>query len=510
MDRLQPDLPTVPPPDRAGRHDASEPHERWVADRERLLTIAGYAETLLEAVRRVDRAYEDARTVLADARREAERVRQDAARDAEHTTAKARGELARLEFQITKLESKRHLIAVPNVGAAAVATAEPATLAAYPSESPAALRHVEPPAEHTPTVAHAPDAEVEVLADEPPEDDVSAHVRSIRQLLEERAERREEPLASPPQRGVSSTVAAAAVVCLVLAVGTTTWWLFGKPGDEEIARAAAAPNAAPAVRTEPTTAAAEPSAASEVTPPVSVPPEKVAVAIRAERATWVRTGSDGVLDRGGIMAAGQQRVVNGEREVEIRTGDGGALLVSVNGGPETRLGKNGADAVRRFARAGQVPSDTNVGATASRDTEAVPAVDRESVATSGITDPPAGVSGNVRGEVTDADRRWFEARYAGADAALRALQAREFDLVDERRAADRPEPAARVEREIRSMQVDTWADHAAASGVMIEHVSGANPRDIMSIFAETWVKRDGRWQLMGVRLTTPGSGSTTR
>jgi hypothetical protein len=508
MDRSQPDVPTEPSSDHAEPHRDPDRHEQWSADRGRLLTIAGYAEALVEAVHRIDRAYEEAAAVLAGARREAASIRADAEREAEHMTARAREELARLEFQITRLESTRRLKAEGAAGA----VPDVVTLVEHKSDATRQIHRTEP-AFDTPPVTDSESSSLTNAAEDEPdesesvEDNVSTQVRSIRRLLQERADRRE-PEIAPPQRRVPVRAAFAAVAA-VLALGAGAWW-FGGERNGDSTRLASARQTAPTREADPRPVSAGPPAAQPVdSAPAAPEPVKISVAVKAARSTWVRTGSDGVLDRGRIMAAGQQQLITGEREVEVRTGDGGALLVSVNGGPETALGKNGVDVVKRFALAEHGgASDASAGApTPPKQNDAV---ERTSVATSGTTDPPADPSRSVRDEIADADTRWFNARYSGADAVLRTLQARDFELLDQRHAGERPETGAGVERRIQSLQIDTWADHAAASGVMIEHVGGRTPQDIMSVFAETWVKRDGRWQLLGLRLTTPGGTAAAR
>jgi hypothetical protein len=43
---------------------------------------------------------------------------------------------------------------------------------------------------------------------------------------------------------------------------------------------------------------------------------------------------------------------------------------------------------------------------------------------------------------------------------------------------------------------------------MAERVSSGDGREVLSLFAETWVRREGRWQLLGLRLNTPAEGSS--
>ncbi len=318
------------------------------------------------------------------------------------------------------------------------------------------------------------------------------------------------PAASPVARRRREWPRLAAVALAILVLGGTATWLLRVRASSRPAPVAGTglPASTVAARLVPAPRAPEPAAAPASSADRTSEPTGMSVTIRAARPTWVRTGVDGVFDHGGFLAAGQQRVLTGTRAVEVRTGDGGALLAAANGEPEAPLGKNGVDATRKWSLGDPRPSDPAPEASnSSSGGDAAPPAQHAPVATTGI-EPPASPSVAPRDQIADAEGRWFEAWYRGDEVRLRAVQTAEFELVDQRPHTGRPGRGAAVERNVRSLQVDTWGDHAAASGVMIERVRDGAPRDLTSVFAETWVRRDGRWQLMGIRLTTPGETST--
>jgi hypothetical protein len=508
MERPNPVLPTeslseCPDPGSAGPRQTA-----WAARRERLLAVAGYADTLVEAVDLVDRAYEEAAVLVRDARRNADAIRHTAERDAKQLTARAHEELARLEFQIAQLEAKRQLAEAEQRRR----DLEPASLAEYPSEHGGRAW----PDQHAPATAVLNPADLRDLttllrtaAVERAIEVTRSDVQSIPLVAESRRLQRHVVLNRPARPPVWPRTAA--VVCVALATGVAVWWALVNPGARGVLQTTVAEQPLQARGVAPEAKRTEPPTRPSPTP-AAVPsrePEKLSVSLRADRPTWIRTASDGVFDRGGFMAAGEKRLISGDRDVEVRTGDGGAVMVSVNGGPETPLGPNGIDAVKRFGIGAVAErSDASATTTPRSEREAERPSERMSVATTGTANRPAAPSGSVRDEIAAADARWFNALYGGADAALRALQAAEFELVDQRPTGDRPPFGAQIDREIRSIQIDTWADHAVVAGVMVEHVRGGTPREINSVFAETWVKRDSRWQLMGLRIT-PLIGSAT-
>ena len=89
------------------------------------------------------------------------------------------------------------------------------------------------------------------------------------------------------------------------------------------------------------------------TPPVAAParqlhPAGVGVTLRALRDVWVRVDVDGRRAVGRLVRAGEQFTYGAEREVTVRAGDAGALLISVNGHQSAVLGGDGVVLTKRI------------------------------------------------------------------------------------------------------------------------------------------------------------------
>jgi len=83
------------------------------------------------------------------------------------------------------------------------------------------------------------------------------------------------------------------------------------------------------------------------------------------------------------------------------------------------------------------------------------------------------------------------------------VAAREFDLKDDRTARP-PAGIASMERVVRNLAVDIWGGGAVITGQMSERPKGASGTGaVESSFVETWIQRDGRWQMLGLRLLPP-------
>ena len=64
-----------------------------------------------------------------------------------------------------------------------------------------------------------------------------------------------------------------------------------------------------------------------------------------------------------------------------------------------------------------------------------------------------------------------------------------------------------MERTVRNLAVDIWGGGAVITGLMTERPKGGSATDaaVESRFVETWIQRDGRWQMLGLRLLPPQS-----
>ena len=299
--------------------------------------------------------------------------------------------------------------------------------------------------------------------------------------------------------------------------------------------------------------------------------------VSARRRAWVRLGTDGTSGTSGFLQAGDKRVPTATREVNIHSGDAGALLVSVNGAPASPFGKDGAVLTRRLTAASDVAPSAQPAPVATRGS-AVPASGAKAAE---VTRPPlntalpnsaltstAPPSGGVKAATTPAaaplapatppasladatggadpaqavrgpatardaagttpvattgrsdatavdpsgskltrtdllqlEHAWFDAHYRGDHAAMGRIAAREFDLKDDR--TSRPTPGiTSMERTVRNLAVDIWGGGAVVTGLMSERPKGAADA-VESSFVETWIQRDGRWQMLGLRLLPP-------
>ncbi|HXE80106.1 MAG TPA: nuclear transport factor 2 family protein [Vicinamibacterales bacterium] len=119
-----------------------------------------------------------------------------------------------------------------------------------------------------------------------------------------------------------------------------------------------------------------------------------------------------------------------------------------------------------------------------------------------VTPPPA--SPSLEEQILAADRAWFNAFYRNDQASLTRLNAPGFALSDAR-AANRKAPAgSSPQRELRNVRVDVHGDGAVLSGRMIERITrGGGTEQHESFVSEVWIRRDGAWKLLGLRLASP-------
>jgi cytoskeletal protein RodZ len=89
----------------------------------------------------------------------------------------------------------------------------------------------------------------------------------------------------------------------------------------------------------------EASSREEATPSVMESPKTtrpVEVAIELQDQSWLRVKVDGKTEFEGILDKGERKSWTAEKELEIRSGNAGAVLVSANNGEQTPLGTMGS------------------------------------------------------------------------------------------------------------------------------------------------------------------------
>ncbi len=87
---------------------------------------------------------------------------------------------------------------------------------------------------------------------------------------------------------------------------------------------------------------AQPTAKPTPTPTAKPIPDTVEVSLELQGESWLRVKVDGKTEFEGILKTGDRKTWKGEEEVSIRSGNAGAVMVSVNQKPAKSLGKAGA------------------------------------------------------------------------------------------------------------------------------------------------------------------------
>jgi RodZ C-terminal domain/Domain of unknown function (DUF4440) len=392
---------------------------------------------------------------------------------------------------------------------------------AQPRLAAAAVQpHVQPPHESSGATFHA-----ETAVASPDTADGALHVRST--AMSDRIDdlTRQYVASSSSNVGIIIGTAAAFIVAALAAL----WW--GLQPSRATPSASSAPAGAASTTAEARPAGANPPGTSAS----STGSRQPYLVIEARRASWIRTTIDGTTDRGRVFAAGEKREIVDPKEVAILAGDAGAVLVSFNGGPPTVLGRDGQVASRRFSPRSSAPSPPPIeppepggpagassalssaegqattaaplAGTGSRQqpattpsTAAAPAPGRAESAAAGAAGEP--LSPTTQLEILSADSRWFEAYYKGDHQTMVSLSTPDFSIADERDPSERlPAGATGIQRSLDQVRIEVVGDGAVLSGRLTERLAGpGDTRQQLSLISEVWIRRNGRWLLMGLRF----------
>jgi len=134
------------------------------------------------------------------------------------------------------------------------------------------------------------------------------------------------------------------VVCVVAVIaGLIAGYVYVRGSGRRHAKVSGPPSQ-PAATAPATTAPGTAAPGAAVAPPgsaVRVPPGIVRVRLRTSERVWVRVKEDGKSIISGTLESGVIREFRSPRQISIRAGNAGGLWVTVNGGPEARLGSPG-------------------------------------------------------------------------------------------------------------------------------------------------------------------------
>jgi hypothetical protein len=335
-----------------------------------------------------------------------------------------------------------------------------------------------------------------------------------------------EPAADPLGAQASQRVwiAAGATAVLVL-LGVALYLSFGdRPGTAASGGRAAA--AVPAANVE---ATAKPGGVPSSTPASAAPAAKapLALTLSARRDVWVRSTIDGRQTANQLLKQGTTQELTANRDISVRAGDAGALLVSHNGAAARPFGGNGQPLTRRFAadappapaeRApavaqtasarpprNQAPTEQRAGGGPAGTQQLSPAT-----AAAGIAVPDANQTSAAEREILRITRRWFEAYFQGDPNGMAQVATDDFSIADQR-GERLPTTMTEVERSMQQVRIEVAGDGAVLSARLTERaVVGGKPRQYVSLVSGVWIRKDGQWRLMGMRFVDPASVSPMR
>ena len=149
------------------------------------------------------------------------------------------------------------------------------------------------------------------------------------------------------RRSLKTAVVAAATIggLAVMGIGL---WLY-RPSETPAASGEATASGQTSSSAAKTSSTASNARTTASRPPVVTKPGFVSVNVAAKRNSWIRVTVDGRVTAERIFKAGETQQVTNAREVSVRAGDAGAVMVSVDGRQATALGREGEVVTRRFA-----------------------------------------------------------------------------------------------------------------------------------------------------------------
>jgi hypothetical protein len=332
------------------------------------------------------------------------------------------------------------------------------------------------------------------------------------------------PEAEPALRRSPWRYMALAIVCVGILGAAATMWMRQQPGIR---------NSPPRAPAAPTTSAAASPTPDTASPRAAAAAHGVHLAVRAQRAVWVRINVDGRADTGRTLAAGERRDIDGEH-VSVRAGDAGALLVSANGEPFAALGRDGFPLTRDFGdvntvRAAAAPlpagetspqrplpaqpvvapptADSVVPAPAPRAaTSIVPATPVPAAAQS-ATSPttPAGARGAApaasadHAEIVRASEAWLMAFFRHDESGMTRAGGGTAAVDDQRQASDQSPPGFEPRRSLEQEDVQFVGATALFTGRLVETPQGGGT-PLVSLVSQLWTRDGNTWRILNARI----------
>jgi hypothetical protein len=345
----------------------------------------------------------------------------------------------------------------------------------------------------------------------------------------------------------------AAVVSVLLVLAAGLWWSRAARGPESSDSSpagSAAESANPGGGAGDGAVARRPGTPQQVgTPSRELRPRAVGVKLRAIRDVWVRVEVDTTSRVNRLVRGGEELTFGADREVAIRAGDAGALVVSVDGRRPAPLGPQGAVLTRRITahgtRAGGTAAPEGVAETRRAPTLLVsdarrnvptapgprnalsappeshpaslpqprssaspvaPPVSRAQIgapADSGVPAPGAGGLSTDESDVLHAHEAYFDALARGDTSGMARLAGDGFTVTGAPATNASGVPFA---ISLSKASVDVRGVGAVVSGTGSQRITGADGQTSHQtlLFSEVWIKRGNQWQLTSLRFLSPG------
>jgi hypothetical protein len=347
------------------------------------------------------------------------------------------------------------------------------------------------------------------------------------------------PVPSPHRRLLLLWIITLSVFGIAIVVAVT--WFRSGPTTYAGGEKSASPGAvAPQASRDRESASPNPergSVAASSSAPAAVAPAagRLTVDVETRRSVWMLKIIDGVAGQGRIVAAGERNKISADRNVSIRAGDAGAVLVSVNGGMPQPLGRDGEVITRRFTAGpsqtpDQMPSrvavtaPTPAGSAARSGAGAIPEGAAPSQMPSrvpsgadhrppmpqsppdqsppGHATPPTSDLSPAPGELTNAAQRWLDAYDRQDTATMQAVAMRGMKVSDLRTAAERLPPAAvNARRALEGISFQFVGDTAIMTARMTQTGTvDSRAEQRVSWISLMWMRDGGQWRLMDVQL----------
>jgi hypothetical protein len=377
-----------------------------------------------------------------------------------------------------------------------------------------------------------------------------------------------------------------------LAVMGTALWLYRPQGTPKVIHAPAESKSSSTGTSKPISSTTKPagkasvaatsnstSAPSVLRTPIPEPRSAsgqrapLSIQLSMRRAAWLRVTADGRVTAERIFKPGETQHVSAGREISVRAGDAGAVMVAVDGRQPAALGREGEVLTRRFAveparaqpiappvtspapnasvpvakAAPERPAVSNTATLATtspsvptpvpvpRSAEPPPAAVTPPISNASLAAAPAkpptasldrpavaapapaaaSTQPSLQESLTNQVSRWHDAYYR-QDRAMLSSIAPQANVSDDRATKERlPAGLNGVRRSLEDVSLRVYGSSAMLTARMTERMDNAAAGQMaqaVSFISHMWTQKNGAWQLEEVRIVSASalSRSVTR